>query len=186
MKTYLAATVGLAASLLLTSCVVESVQPLSSPDKAKADLRLAGIWRGKDGGLITSTHGAWLHVKIVGPPGDNQEPGSFDVFPTTIGNYTFLNVRDAVQDNPGKPATSYIFIRYAISSNHVLRTWMMSQNAVVNAVQSGKLKGHIQATMFSQPSQPDYDVTLEDTGANMTRFIQNSDIPALFNEAMKL
>jgi hypothetical protein len=185
MKTYLAAAVGLTSTLLLTSCVVNSVQPLASPDKAQADQRLVGIWRGKDGQLttITSTQGAWLHVKTTGAPGSNEKPGDCDAFPTTIGNYTFLNVRTNGKDNRGNTTNCYFFIRYAISSNHLLRMWMMSQDAAVNAIRAGKLKGRIQPGLnFANSSGQDYDVTFTDSGSNLTKFIERSDVTALFHD----
>ncbi len=190
MKTPLTFALGAALCLFLTSCVVISDNPLSSPDTARADQALVGDWFGKkdqDTYRFSATKGPWMHVEIIpAKAGDGIE--SYDLFPTVIGNTTFLNVVMIGKDDQGHPTKSYVFIRYSISPDHVLQMSMMSRDAAAAAVRAGKLKGTVHQdknpTMVGTPPHPDVDVTLQDTTAKIVRFIQSADVTALFSEKM--
>jgi len=196
MKKALSLVLGSAICLLLTSCVTDSDNPLSSPDTAHADQRLIGDWFGQDQETFhfSVTNGAWMHVVITPKPTDtgnrpsmvDNKPEAYDLFPTVIGNHTFLNVVVIGKDDQDHPTKTYVFLRYTISPNHVLQMWMLSQDETAAAVQSGKLKGKVKqnGNTLAQPPRPDVDVTLLDTSANIARFIQNSNPEALFSEKM--
>jgi hypothetical protein len=187
MKTPLSLALGSALCLLLTSCVVTSDNPLSSPDAAHADQALVGDWLGKkdqDTFHFSVKNGPWMHVEII-PAKAGDKGDSYDLFPTVIGNTTFLNVVMIGKDDQGHPTKSYVFVRYLISSDNVLQMWMMSQDAAAAAVRAGKLKGIVhqdKSLMVGQPPHPDVDVTLLDTSANIVKFIQSADVTALFSE----
>jgi hypothetical protein len=64
--------------------------------------------------------------------------------------------------------------------------WMMSQDLPAAAIRAGKLKGLVKQNglTLAQPARPDVDVALQDTGANIVKFIQNSNLDELFNNKM--
>lgn len=196
MKTPLSLALGSALCLLLTSCVTDSLNPLSSPDTAHADSRLLGDWFDKDQDTHFSvTKGPWMHVVITtkqaAPNGRpsmiDLKPEAYDFFPTVIGKDTFLNVQMIGKDDQGHPTKSYAFLRYSISSDHVLQMWMMSEDLLAAAIRAGKLKGVVKPTGFisGQAAHVDVDVTLLDTTANIVKFIQSMDVTELFSEKME-
>ena len=91
--------------LLFTSCF-DSKVPLSDPDKSKADERLAGDWRqrSEDGSVNDyrfAPAGGKLPASVMRVTGSSRKPDGtteqFDpllLFPTTIGEKTYLNVSD--------------------------------------------------------------------------------------------
>lgn len=194
MKTLCSPVLGLVLCLLLTSCVTDSLNPLSSPDTAQADPRLVGDWRGGTDSdpntcRFSITKASWMHVDIIHPKEKrepNELPDSYDFFPSVIGKGTFLNVVMVGKDDKGHPTKTYLFLRYKFSGNNVLNMWMMSQEVPATAIHTGKLKGLVKqnGSILGQPSRPDVDVTLQDTGANIVKFIQNSNIDELFNNKM--
>ena len=198
----LTAIPGLALCLLLTACTTDSINPLSSPDSAQPDHQLVGIWRGRNDPdketfriSITNTH--WMHVIITPDQTDTEKrpsmidrkPESYDFFPTVIGNNTFLNVVTTGKDDAGHPTKTYQILRYTVKGNHELQMWMISQDAAAAAVRAGKLQGHVDQgkdpMMVGQPPHPDVDVTLHSSSADLVKFIQGTDVKALFSDKME-
>jgi len=188
MKTSLAAAFGFVLCLVLTSCMTESVHPISSPTTAVADPRFIGDWRGAEGDdeiyRFVPRKGAWLHVINLPDPSNNstklnRRVGEFgDAFPSVIGKNTFLNVLLTNED--GQPGKNYVLIRYKFThGNRRIRMWTMSQDGPISAIEAGKLKGKIVEDRFSK------NVLLQDTSANILKFIQNSNIGDLFDEELE-
>jgi hypothetical protein len=195
MKTLWPLVLGSALCLLLASCVTDSVNPLSSPDTAHAEPRLVGDWRGGTDSdpntcRFSITKGAWMQVDIIHPKENrepNEPPDSYDFFPTVIGKNTFLNVVMIGKDDEGHPTKAYLFLRYRFDGNNVLHMWRMSDALSAAAIRAGKLKGLIQqngVTVAQPAANTDVDVVLQDTGANIVKFIQNSDVDELFDNKM--
>jgi hypothetical protein len=180
--------------LLLTSCITDSVNPLSSPDSAQADARLVGEWRGgtdsdPDTCRFSITKAPWMHVDIIHPNEKrepNEQPDSYDFFPSVIGKETFLNVVMIGKDDSGHPTKTYLFIRYKFSGTNVLKMWMMSDELTAAAVRAGKLKGLVKqnGATLGQPSRPDVDVTLQDLSAHIVNFFQSANLDELFNNKL--
>ena len=200
MKTFLRFLIGSALCVLLTSCVVTSDNPLSPAETAHADLALLGDWYSKkdqDTYHYTLSSASWMHVVITHKQTDtgnkpgmiDLKPDEYDFYPTTIGNATYLNVVLNGKDDQGHPTKSYVFVRYTITTDHVLVRWMMSRDVLAATVRAGKLKGKVHQdknpTMVGNPPQPDIDVNLTDTGENITKFILNSDVYKLFSDQME-
>jgi hypothetical protein len=191
MKAPLVLGLGTALCLLLTSCVVTSDNPLSPPDTARVDQALVGNWFGKkdqDTFHFSVTNAPWMHVVITHKQAD-QKPDEYDFFPTVIGKNTFLNVVLVGKDDNGHTNKAYVFVRYTIDRNRVLQMWRMSQDAAAAAVRAGKLKGTVHQDknpmMVGDPPHPDVDVTLQDTSANMVKYIQDANLTALFSDKME-
>ena len=89
-------------SLLLTSCF-DTKNPLSDPQKSKPDDRLSGVWRFRgDGGEMNYYHighgGEKLPASVMRVvfvqhrPDGKMQSGELLIFPTSIGDKTYLNV----------------------------------------------------------------------------------------------
>lgn len=188
MKKPLVLSLGLALCLLLSSCVVTSDNPLSPPETAKPDRMLLGRWQSKDSpdeiNIFTIKDEHWMHLEVRKK---NQPSESYDLFPTIVGNNQFLNVIELGTDDKGHPTKmGYFIVRYEISPDYVFSTWMMDQDKAAALVRAGKLKGIVHqdknASMVGQPPHPDVDVTLQDTGENIAKFIQRHGVKALFSD----
>ena len=109
----------LAAVLLgLAGCLPVSQNPLSSPDTAKPDARLAGLWYGRSGEDTVFLHfvadeGARMDIAEV----DHEQSGGaainlYTMFPSVIDGTHYMNV----QDKKG-PNKSYYLARYQIAAS---------------------------------------------------------------------
>lgn len=94
--------------LLLTLCLFafgcdDSTNPLSDPQKAKPDTRLAGVWRWRDKhGNVTYYHfgkagekfsvGIMRIVEVRHGNGTVEPPQEYLAFPTVLADKTYLNV----------------------------------------------------------------------------------------------
>src|SRR5208337_1470992 len=91
--------IGVAACLFASGC--DSKTPLSDPQTSKADERLAGVWRDRSDGDV------YYHVghagekfpacmmRVVGikhSKGNVEPPFECLIFPTVLGDKTYLNV----------------------------------------------------------------------------------------------
>ena len=188
MRTSFAAAFGFVFCLALTSCMTESAQPISSPTTAVADPRFIGDWRGSEGDEKTyrflPTKTAWMHVIVIPSPNEssskaNLEVGKFcDAFPSVIGKNTFLNI--LLYDDDGQRSKNYLLLRYKFShGNRRIRMWTMEQDYLIDAIAKGKLKGKIEQETFNK------NVLLQDTSANILKYIQTANIGDLFDEELE-
>jgi hypothetical protein len=196
-KTPLSLALGAVACLLLSSCVIFSKNPISSPDAAQIDPLLLGDWHAEDDGAkqyvrITATDAHWMHLECF--PHRNPTkvdpddlPDSYDLFPTVIGKHTFLNVRTVEKDDHGRPTKGYRLYRYKVHGRK-LQMWLLSQDYLADAIRAGKIKGVIhedKKTAGSSHTHPDIDIMLTDTSENIAKFIASSDLDDLFSEKME-
>ncbi len=189
MKKPLFLALGMALCLVLTSCMVTSDNSLSPPETAKPDIKLLGKWQTKDDDDVycfTIKDEHWMHLEVLKK---NQPSDSYDLFPTTIGKQKFLNVIQLVKDDKGEiTRQGYYIVLYNISPDHVLTTRIMDQDKAAALVKAGKLKGIVKRNGDSStanplaPSQPDVDVTLQDSGADLVKFIEKSGTKSLFRD----
>lgn len=191
MKTPFVPILGFALCLLLSSCIVTSENPLSTPANAEADPKLLGDWYGKKEQNLfrfTMRKSPWMHVDIISSkPGDKMD--SYDFYPTTIGNNNYLNVVITGKDDDGKPTKAYTFIRYTISHGRALQMWKISQDVTAAAVKAGKLKGTVHQDkspmMVGTPPRPDVDVSLTGSTASLAKYVRNADVSTLFSDKME-
>src|ERR1700677_1178734 len=191
MKKLLLPVVGVFLCLALASCTVDSDNPLSPAKDAKPDKRLIGMWHDpKDGDTISFTlkKNGWMHIVDTPKP---EPPGSngivvngfkdYDAFITVIGKNTFLNVvMTPGQIDSNHLNKTYIFLRYTITGDH-LQMQMLSPDAVAKVVRAGKLKGVITEEKSIGTNAPDTDVTLTGSTEDLAKFLQGTDINALFS-----
>lgn len=185
MKKYLPLVLGSVFCLLLSSCVATSENPLSSPETAQPDPKLVGIWHEKGDSdetyEFTVKDAHWMHVE---DRKKDKPSESYDMFVTVIDGNCFLNARHVGLDEQGHPfKKEYFIMRYEVTS-HVFSTWMLDQDKAADSVRSGKLKGtiHENQSTVGNPPHPDVDVFMQDSGANLVKFIQHNGPKALFSD----
>jgi hypothetical protein len=148
-----------AAILLLTGCE-DSKNPLSDPQTSKADERLVGMWRDQGGVWYFVGHAGKQFpdsvmrvVEITHKEGKVEPPEEYLIFPTVLGDKTYLNlVMDGDKgqvkrlDKDGWKADAvdcYSFLKYQWDGDKmVLRP--IDEEAKEKAIKSGKLKGVIE------------------------------------------
>ena len=183
MKPHLGLLLGTTVCLLLTSCEVISEHPLSSPKTARPDPKLVGRWHEKgvtDETLeFTMKDAHWMHLE---DRKKNRPTESYDLFVTVIDGNHFLNARHIDKTDPsGATKSDYFIVRYEVT-DHVLSTWWMDEDKVEAAIQSGRLKGIVDEDKKDNRPHPDVDVTLQDTGENLVKFIRHTSTEALFSD----
>jgi hypothetical protein len=168
--------------LILAGCD-DSTRPLSDPASAKADSRLAGVWRERaDGGPVTYYHigradlnlpeGVMRAVGVRHQDGRVDPPEEYLMFPTTLGDKTYLNVisineqvTKTLEEKGWKAESldSYFILKYKVDGNKVL-VWLMDSDTKKRAIESGKIKGLIEHGTSER-------VRFDDTTANLARFV---------------
>jgi hypothetical protein len=166
----------------------DSKNPLSDPQKAKPDMRLAGVWRGPEkNGMV-----AYYHVGRFGRPlpagvlrlvmvghfkdGKVDSPTEMVMFSTTLGENTYANV--GVPDEKGlsllaekgwKPEAveSFLIFRYKIDGDNLL-VWQMDVAAKQRAIETHKIKGVIKERKGNQVIK---QVAFTDSTENVARLI---------------
>ena len=175
-------------SLLLTSCETKSDHPLSPAKSAQIDQRLIGDWSDRTDSepetcRFSKTNDHWMRFEII-PSKLGKKTESYDCFQTVIEGETYLNVR---MRDENSHAQWYQFTRYTITDGNVLKIWSMSNDAAAAAIRAGKLKGTVDELYDRsqvRPLHPEVNVTLHDTGENISRYIGSTNIYALFSEKM--
>ena len=174
-----------AACLLFTSCIDSSV-PLSDPNTSKADERLAGNWRqrGESGHVndyrIAPARGKFPAsvMRVAGssrkPDGTTEQLASLLLFPTTIGDKTYLNISDGkepqvklLEEKGWTPETvnTYWIYRYQITGD-VLTMQGVRVDAKNQAIKAGKIKGVIE-----KDQQGNTQIYFTDTTENLVKFV---------------
>lgn len=165
--------------LLFVSC--DSMVPLSDPNTSKADQRLTGVWRIRDktgevydcrfahaGGELPASF-----MRVEGstrkPDGTTKKFNPFLLFPTTIGEKSYLNVpvgedeqMKALEEKGWTPETVlfYFLLRYQVVGD-TLTIQCVDGGAKKRAIQTGKIKG--------ESFDPEFVFT--DTTENLAKFV---------------
>jgi len=186
-------------SLLLTSCF-DTKNPLSDPQKSKADDRLAGVWRFRgDGGEMNYYHighaGAKLPASVMRVvsvqhlPDGTMQSGELLVFPTTIGDKAYLNVTEAkppqlkLLEETGwidETFNEYLLLRYQITGD-VLTIQLIDQEAKKRAVEAGKIKG-----MSEKDQDGNTRVHFTDTTENLAKFVAEAGDTLFSKDGLRL
>jgi hypothetical protein len=177
--------------LSLTSCI-DSQNPLCSPENAKVDAAILGIWRVKaENGDLQYYHIARagarlpegvLRIVVVSyaKNGSISRPGEMFAFATVIGANRYLNValvddKDIDHfDKPGwKPnlVKGYILVKYQVNGD-ALMLWNMDQDAKRQMIDAGKAKGTVTKNA----------VYFTDTSESVAKLLAASKANALFTK----
>ena len=188
-----------ALSLLLTSCF-DTKNPLSDPQKSKPDDRLTGVWRFRgESGEMNYYHighaGEKLPaslmrvVNVQHTPDGKTQSGELLVFPTTIGDKTYLNVTEAKppqlklleeQGWSDETFNEYLLIRYQITGD-VLTLQLIDQEAKKRAVEGGKIKG-----MSEKDRDGNTRVHFTDTTENLAKFVAEAGEDLFSKDVLRL
>ena len=153
--------IGVAACLFASGC--DSKNPLSDPQTSKADERLAGVWlnRGGDDDVYYHVGHAGdkfpaCMMRVVGikhSKGNVEPAGEFLIFPTILGDKTYLNVvigRDdklvkSLDEKGWKAADvdNYTLYRYKFEGDKLV-VYGIDEEAKTKAIKSGKIRGTVE------------------------------------------
>ncbi|MGB8356487.1 MAG: hypothetical protein WCD79_21490 [Chthoniobacteraceae bacterium] len=171
-----------AALLGLSGCLPVSQNPLSSPDTAVADARLAGVWAGKSGDDLVFLHfvqgktAMMDAVEVDHPKDGDTNTHTYTVFPTVIDGVHYLNV----QDKKGTDK-SYHLARYQVTSSGTLTIWLMSEKPAIKAIESEKISGKVGKK--DPASKVDTrEVSITASTEHLAAFVGKSDPEVLFGE----
>ena len=189
-----------AVCLLFTSCA-DSTVPLSDPGKSKPDERLAGVWRQRgESGEVNNYRfapaGGKLPAAVMRVAGSSRKPDGtteqFEatlLFPTTLGEKTYLNVIEGkeeqiklLEDNGWTPetVTSYLILRYQVTGD-VLTMQGIDGDAKKRAIEAGKIKGTIE-----KDSSKFTKVYFTDTTENLAKFVAEAGDDLFRKDVLKL
>jgi hypothetical protein len=189
MKKRVLPALGMALCFLLTACVVDSENPLGSPESAQIDQRLLGDWVAKNGDIVhfSAKDAHWM-LAVTTPKAsespdrstaNNKKPEPDLFFVTTIGGETYFNMRSVSEDSK----TKYSLFWYTITPDQTLHMWGMSQDEMAAAVRAGKLKGTVQDRgATGKPPRTDVDVHLTDSSEHLVKFISRHDPADIFDD----
>jgi len=179
------------ACLMMASCL-DSKNPLTPPDKAKADAGLLGVWRSvDDDGNATYYHvgraGGKLSEGVLRAisathlkDGRVPSPGEVFFFSTQIGESQLLNgarvepndieKMDSSGGNPGL-VKGYCIVKYKIEHDALL-LWTMNLDAKRQTIESDRLKGTV----------AENSATFTDSPEKIAAFLASPDGAKLFAE----
>ena len=148
--------------LLLASCI-DSKTPLTSPEQAKIDPKLAGLWRAEmEDGRVEYYHAAPADNKLpagvlrlvsvsYNKTGSLSRPGELLAFSSSVNGNKYLNVAlidgkdlDQFANAGWKPelVKGYIVAKYQVQGD-TLTLWGMDRDAKRRAIKAGKIKGTV-------------------------------------------
>ena len=188
-----------ACSLLLTSCF-DTKNPLSDPQKSKPDDRLSGVWRFRgDNGEMNYYHighaGEKLPASVMRVffvqhmPDGKMQSGELLVFPTSLGDKTYLNAAEAkpsqlaLLEEKGwtdETINKYLILRYQITGD-VLTLQLIDQEAKKRAVEAGTIKGVIEKDRDGNTR-----VHFTDTTENLAKFVAEAGDDLFSKDVLRL
>jgi hypothetical protein len=175
-----------ATCLLFTSCM-DSKVPLSDPNKSKADERLTGNWqlRNDDGSVNNyrfAPAGSKLPASVMRVTGSSRKPdGTTEqsdpllLFPTTIGDKTYLNVTDGKEPKvklveekgwTAETVNSYLIYRYQVTAD-TLTVQGIDGDAKKRSIEAGTIKGVVEKDREGRITK----VYFTDTTENLVKFV---------------
>lgn len=160
-------------TLFMNGCFDKSKFPLSKPETAQQDKRLAGAWHGVIEGVDVYLHvipysddepktKAWMQLVHVihpksGSAGKGEDAILLNMFPTVAAGRTFMNVlfRKPQQAEGGvcEVEEYYWFWKYEVSREGVLTVWNLEDEVLRLAIEDEKLKGRYRkASLYLEDS----------------------------------
>ncbi|MGO9113723.1 MAG: hypothetical protein ACLP9L_31205 [Thermoguttaceae bacterium] len=152
--------IGVAACLFASGC--DSKYPLSDPRTSKADQRLVGVWLDRSDGNVyyyvanAGEKSPACMMRVVGikhNKGTVEPSATFLVFPTVLGDKTYLNVAlgdddklvKSLHERGGKTVEtdSYTFYKYEFDGDKLL-LYAIDEEAKQKAIKSGKVRGKVE------------------------------------------
>jgi hypothetical protein len=200
-----------ALSLSQTSCVVDSVEPLSDPATTEVDRRLFGQWKVKELGFVFPLvpKSDTLDYIIGRPPEGSIKdcpPGLMVLhgfrrsakdevsggkagyfFVTKIGKDDYMNLINLKDDKNlvkwnREDLKSFTVVKYSVAQDR-LTILLMDRSATATVIDSGKLKGKVTRPQADGPVD---NVHLTDSSANLAKFLAADGSRTLFLDKGKM
>ncbi len=136
---------------LLAGCKVDSVNPISSIDRAQPDTAIYGVWRYKAGDELSYIHigpefaladaakpeSRRTRIVIVDHKRNGLTDEAYVAYTSRAGKQGYLNVVQA----EGDKTVGYLFVRYSLLDRNTLRFATMDEDALAAAIRAGRIKG---------------------------------------------
>lgn len=182
------------------SCApVTSLNPLSDPNNAVFDERLKGVWHyhTEDNSDVYLHIGKAADDKTLMLSIEHMKNGTLStsrsiMFPTKINNNNYMNVQfDKHTDDIPADHLGYYFAKYDITNSGKLIINIMDTGKIIEAIEAGKLKGHITYRELRDPDNKDGkrrridSAKLTDSPKNISAFIKQTDDSILFTDTEK-
>jgi hypothetical protein len=163
----------IACVLMLCSCWVETVNPLSDPQKPQSDPKLAGAWKNENGVMrFSARKDGWMDVAYEAQDSQNKPyVERYVLFTTAIGDNTYVNMKSASQKN-------YLILSYKITGNE-LSTSLMCDEEFKKASEAGTMKSQ------KTGSQYEADTVVTDSSEKLAAFVKQGEQAKLFPEPQK-
>lgn len=188
-----------ACSLLLTSCF-DTKHPLSDPQKSKPDERLTGVWQFRgDNGEMNYYHIGHVGEKLPASlmraffvqhrTDGTMQSGELLVFPTSIGDHTYLNAAEAKPSEfaqleekgwTDETINKYLILRYQITGD-VLTLQLTDQEAKKRAVEAGTIKG-----VTEKDRDGNTRVHFTDATENLAKFVAEAGDTLFSKDVLRL
>ena len=172
--------------LLLAGCVPTAENPITSK-KGAGDQSLIGAWKGTS----NDNTPIWLHFlrgkdneigAVLMPRGTGDKaPDEWSAFRVVTAEIKGTHYMSALWDyNDGKPTEGrdkgYHLLRYAIASDGTLSLWLVDEEKLIAAVESGKLEGKIEGEGGSK------EVRVTASSEKLGKFLAKSNPAELFDK----
>jgi hypothetical protein len=181
-----------AGCLALAGCIPESVNPIAPASQSFVDSRLEGVWvthndggkdhtyyhfqhRRSEGQDKKATVSNWLDIVGIGHNRKGSlEHNAYAALPARIGKHKYLSY--AIEDGHGKKNASakYCFARYEFSLRGRLKIYLADNDAFVEAVRSGQLRGKVKT------GKDGSSVKITDSSENIAAFVEKTGNAKLF------
>ncbi len=179
-------------SFLFSGCITTSKHPLSSHLTAHYDKRLTGTWIGRNVGTASDDEFFWAHfveaeggltdIVLISFEKKGADVMFFKMFPTTLGNACFMNIKTddtnskmIPDSSKGIGAEDFFIAKYDISGD-ILKVWLINTK-IKEAIISTELKGTVEKDMWSDT------VTLTDTAQKIAEYIRKPEHQDCFDLA---
>jgi hypothetical protein len=191
---------------LISSCIcpLTSVKPLSDLRNSIYDERIEGAWQlvSADKDLVFLHFGKGQENKTKMISVEHKNNGSIDVltftvFPTIIAGNSYLNfnIKELFEELSDE-LSGYTFMKYQLPDSDSLVLSLIDKKPVIEAIESGKLKGEITYQKFKKrPGQENpvlqqnvkdgvKCVKIKDSSNNIVKYFQSLDSKKLFPESI--
>ena len=173
----------LAAALVLSACLPDSINPLGDPQTAAPDPRLVGNWSGTMNDepatlAVTAGEGAMLDFRVVTRDSEGKEEWvKLSGFPAALKDRTYINVKFVEEaDKVYDPKEENFYVcRYVLSDDGTLTVWTMAEQPVVDAIADGRINGSVDG------SKENRNIHITDSNVMLADFLGSANPDVVFS-----
>ena len=183
-----------AITLVLTGCLPESKNPLSTPATSTIDPRLEGIYVTKRDKSSDDLEGWHFHYRAAKAAGGYVHPtpslevlsvtherdgglkgAAYHALTTHLGGRDYISFVEMGSGAQKDKASPYSFARYEVDWSGTLRVWLANPAALASAIKGGKLHGTVAHHKLGD------DIYIADSTQGLAAFVAASDPNVLFS-----